>query len=213
MSTVHPQYGPPPEGQPHYPAPPEKKKRGCLKPLLIALAALIGLFIVVAALGGDDDEVTPAAPSSTAPYTGPAEETTEEATEEESEAPAEETTEEAAEEETTEAEEPPAEEALAVTARQLLDELEANPLRAKTTYEDSRVTVSGYVGSMDASGKYFSLDPEPDAFIFTNVTIGTSEDFMDQLVELEPGQEITVTGEVTDVGELIGYSIKAEKID
>ena len=100
-----------------------------------------------------------------------------------------------------------------MTSRELIDELDGNALRAKTTYEDEVVTVTGYVGNIDASGKYFALDPEPDAIIFTGVTVRTDESFLDTVAGFTTGQEVTVTGTVTDVGEIMGYTVEAESID
>lgn len=109
----------------------------------------------------------------------------------------------------TEAEPEPA---LEVTAAEMIETLEANALNAKETYEGKRVTVSGVVGNIDASGNYFSLDPEPDAFIITGVQVQTSEEFRDQVAAFTQGQEVVVTGTVTSVGEIMGYSIEAESI-
>lgn len=185
----------------------QKASRPWFKKKRFWLLGLLALFIIfaLATQGGDDPETAADAPTQSA-----AQEPSEDAASED--AAAEEST-EAAEEESTEAEEEPAEEALQVTSQQLIDELEANALRAKTTYEDQLVTVTGYVGNIDASGDYFSLDPEPDAIIFTGVTIRTDESFLDTVANFSQGQEVTVTGRITDVGELIGYSVEAESID
>jgi hypothetical protein len=107
----------------------------------------------------------------------------------------------------------PAEPAIVVSAQEMISVLEANALNAKNTYEGKRVTVSGFVGNIDASGDYFALDPEPDAFILTGVQVQTSEEFQDQVASFSEGQAVTVTGTVTDVGEIMGYSLEAETIE
>ncbi len=107
----------------------------------------------------------------------------------------------------------PAEPAIVVSAQEMISVLEANALNAKNTYEGKRVTVSGFVGSIDASGDYFSLDPEPDAFILTGVQVQTSEEFLNQIASFTEGQAVTVTGTVTNVGEVMGYSLEAETIE
>lgn len=106
----------------------------------------------------------------------------------------------------------PAEPAIVVSAKELIAVLEGNALKAKNTYDGKRVTVSGFVGSIDASGDYFSLDPEPEALVFTGVQVLTSEKFQDQVANFSKGQAITVTGKIDDVGEIMGYSLKAETI-
>jgi hypothetical protein len=107
----------------------------------------------------------------------------------------------------------PAEPAIVVSAQEMISVLEGNALNAKNTYEGKRVTVSGFVGSIDASGDYFALDPEPDAFILTGVQVQTSEQFLNQIASFTEGQAVTVTGTVTNVGEVMGYSLEAETIE
>ena len=106
----------------------------------------------------------------------------------------------------------PAEPAIEVSAKELIAALEGNALKAKNTYDGKRVTVTGFVGSIDASGDYFALDPEKGALIFTGVQVTTSEKFMDQVANFTEGQPVTVTGKITNVGEVLGYSLKAETI-
>ncbi|MGY1719290.1 hypothetical protein ACI8AG_09610 [Blastococcus sp. SYSU DS0552] len=114
----------------------------------------------------------------------------------------------------TSAEEPALEEpATVVSAQEMIEVLEGNALNAKNTYEGKRVTVSGFVGNIDASGNYFALDPEPDALILTGIQVQTSEEFLDQVASFSEGQAVTVTGTVTDVGEVMGYSLEAETIE
>ncbi|MCU1634619.1 MAG: hypothetical protein JWM61_3271 [Micrococcaceae bacterium] len=109
----------------------------------------------------------------------------------------------------TSAEEP----AIVVSAQEMIDVLEGNALNAKNTYEGKRVTVSGFIGNIDASGDYFALDPEPDAFILTGIQVQTSEEFLDQVSSFSEGQAVTVTGTITNVGEVMGYSLEAETIE
>lgn len=106
----------------------------------------------------------------------------------------------------------PAEPAIVVSAKEMIEVLEGNALKAKNTYEGKRVTVSGFVGNIDASGDYFALDPAPDAFVLTGVQVRTSKKFRDQVANFSEDQAVTVTGTITGVGEVSGYSLKAETI-
>jgi hypothetical protein len=157
--------------------------------ILTALGALILLGVISTAAsggGGGDSELTDAGNSSDS-----------------ADAPAADAPEEPA----------PAEPAIVVSAQEMIEVLEGNALNAKKTYEGKRVTVSGFVGNIDASGDYFSLDPEPDAFILTGVQVQTSEKFLDQVASFSAGQAVTVTGTITGVGEIMGYSLEAETIE
>ena len=106
----------------------------------------------------------------------------------------------------------PAKAAVVTSSKKMILLLESNALKAKNTYEDKRVTVTGFVGSIDASGEYFSLDPAPDAFILTGVQVQTDEKFLDQVANFSEGQAVTVTGTITNIGEVLGYSLEAETI-
>lgn len=107
----------------------------------------------------------------------------------------------------------PEEAPMAVTAEQMLSDLEGNALAAADTYEGKRVTVTGVLNNIDAAGEYFSLKGSPDDFTLTPVTINIDESHRDAVMTFSENDEVTVTGEVTGVGEVLGYSIDAEAID
>jgi hypothetical protein len=98
-----------------------------------------------------------------------------------------------------------------VTAEQLLSELEKNALSAKNTWEDTRVTITGTLDNIDASGNYFSLRGNSE-FSFINVQVFIDDSFVDQVSAFTKGQTVVVTGKITGVGELLGYSVDAESI-
>ena len=93
----------------------------------------------------------------------------------------------------------------------MIEDLEANALNAAQTYKGKRVVVTGTVGNIDASGDYFSLEGTDD-FSFTFVQIYINDDQVATVSGYTKGQDVTVTGKVTNVGEIIGYSIDAESL-
>jgi len=105
----------------------------------------------------------------------------------------------------------PQEAALVVTAQKLIQDLEANALAASQTYKGKRVTVTGTLDNIDASGDYFTLRGTEE-FSFTNVQVFIDDDLVKTVSGFKADQEVTVTGEITDVGEIMGYEIKAETI-
>lgn len=109
------------------------------------------------------------------------------------------------------AEEPAEEPALEVTAQQLIDDLEANALAASNTYKGKRAIVTGKVENIDASGDYFTITGTDD-FTFTSVRVDIDESLVETVSGFTTGQDVTVTGEITDVGEIMGYEIEAETI-
>ena len=102
-------------------------------------------------------------------------------------------------------------EAIAVTAEQLLSDLEGNALSAKNTWDKKLVTVTGKLDNIDASGDYFSLSGDSE-FSFINVQVYIDDSFIETVSGFTKGQTVTVTGEISDVGELLGYSVQAISI-
>jgi|DEB19_MinimDraft_3_1074340.scaffolds.fasta_scaffold125074_1 hypothetical protein len=101
--------------------------------------------------------------------------------------------------------------AVEVTAEQLLSELEDNALSAKNTWKDKKVVITGTLDNIDASGDYFSLRGNNE-FSLINVQVFIDDSFVDTVSAFKKGQTVKVTGVVSDVGELLGYSVKAISI-
>lgn len=101
--------------------------------------------------------------------------------------------------------------AIEVTAEQLLTELENNALSAKNTWEDKKVKLTGTLYNIDASGDYFSLRGDNE-YSFINVQVYIDDSLVDTVSAFKKGQEVTVTGVISDVGEVLGYSVKAQSI-
>jgi hypothetical protein len=98
-----------------------------------------------------------------------------------------------------------------VTAEQLLTELESNALAAKNSWDGKRVTITGTLYNIDASGDYFSLRGNNE-YSFINVQVYIDDSFIDAVSAFTKGQTVTVTGEITGVGEILGYSVDAQSI-
>lgn len=97
---------------------------------------------------------------------------------------------------------------VSVSVAQLVDDLDANALNAKDTYKGGYYRISGVVSTIDASGKYISLDPEGVMFNFTSVRCDLNDDAArDYVRQISTGDYVTVCGQITDVGEVLGYSI------
>lgn len=190
----------PPQPGPQYqqmPNPPQQpgpsKKKWFKRPLTWVIAAIVLIAIAVNGGGGDSGTV---ATSDTA------------ASEAAAPAAVEESLPEAvAEPEATEQRTP-----ISVTAATLIDTLESNALKAETTYKGQYVTVTGYVSNIDAQGKYFSVDAGPDTFTLTGVQAFITPEQKVRVAEFSAGEQVTFTGEVTKVGEVMGYSIDVDSI-
>jgi hypothetical protein len=104
-------------------------------------------------------------------------------------------------------------EPMVVTVDELMKTLDENALKASKTYKDQYVKVKGKLSNIDSSGNYFTLDPLSEQYTILNVQCYIEEEHLDTVMEFSAGQEVTVVGTITDVGEVIGYSLKVESIE
>lgn len=101
-----------------------------------------------------------------------------------------------------------------VDLRKMIDELDENALKAERTYQDKYVEVVGVITNFDSDGSYISIEPvNADAWDFTSVTCDISNDEqLDFLLEKSVGDKITIKGQVTSIGEILGYSIEIDEV-
>lgn len=92
----------------------------------------------------------------------------------------------------------------------LVDALKENALNASNTYRDKYVEVTGRLSNIDSSGKYISLSPINDDFSLTSIMCYVTQEQQDIVAGLKKDKLVTVVGTITDVGEIMGYSMKVE---
>ncbi len=101
---------------------------------------------------------------------------------------------------------------IVVTTDNLIDDLRDNALKAASTYNDQYVELTGKLSNIDSSGKYFSLSKLADDFSFDSVLCRIDDNHLDTVMDFTMGQTVTVTGKITAVGEVLGYTMKVETI-
>ena len=95
-----------------------------------------------------------------------------------------------------------------VTVKSLYKELNENALRAEKTYQDSYVEVTGYLSSIDSDGAYFSIVGTREMFDFEFVRCNIDSDkVIDKLINFNESDSITVYGQITSIGEILGYTL------
>lgn len=97
----------------------------------------------------------------------------------------------------------------------LFKALNDNAAKAQKEYEDCYVEVTGYVTNIDASGDYIDIGAKEDDYEYMFDTFQCyiqNDDQLNQVMELSKGDRITVKGQITDVGEVLGYSLDIESI-
>ena len=102
-----------------------------------------------------------------------------------------------------------------VTADELCEALDSNAASASDTYKDKYFAVTGKLSTIDSDGSYIGLAAmDEDSFYLVDIQcfIKSDEQF-EKVKTLKKGDTITVRGKITDVGEILGYSLDIDSID
>ena len=101
----------------------------------------------------------------------------------------------------------------AVTADQMIQDLEDNALKAQNNYKDNYFEISGNLSNIDSSGKYIGIKGTSGEFSLVNIQCYLKSDEQRNVVaELSKEQNVIVKGKVKDVGEVLGYSVDIDEI-
>lgn len=92
----------------------------------------------------------------------------------------------------------------------LIDALKENELNASNTYKDKYVELTGKLSVIDSSGKYIGLSPINDDYSLRTVMCYITQEQKDIVAGLKKDSLVTVIGTITDVGEVMGYSMKVD---
>ena len=95
-----------------------------------------------------------------------------------------------------------------VTKDALDDALEENAAAAKDRYNKKYVEVTGKLGTIDSDLKYISLMSATDEWDIIGINCRIKNDEQREIVKsLKSNQNITIKGQITDVGEVLDYYI------
>lgn len=194
------------QGQPGNYAPPAddgkgKKKKKKKTGSIIAIVIICLLMLGFCSSDGDEDSSSSSSTSTSTTASSEKKETeTTKETTKKTEAPKE-----------TEKKEEPKKEYKKVTAKKLEDDLEGNALKAADTYMDQYLEITGIITSVDISGKYIGINSEE--YVFTNIQCYIMNDDQKKVVmDKNKGDSVTIKGKVTNIGEVLGYSIEMDEI-
>ena len=96
----------------------------------------------------------------------------------------------------------------------MMNDLSSNALNAKNTYDDQYVEITGRLGVIDASGKYISIYSSDDPYDFTGVQCNIqNDDQKTQVAEMSVDDTVTLKGKITNVGEIMGYTLDIDEIE
>ena len=95
----------------------------------------------------------------------------------------------------------------------LMQELDDNALNAEKKYKDQYVELTGKLSNIDSSGKYIDILRTDEEFSIIGVQCYVTDDSQkDSISQLKKGDMIVVKGKITDVGEVMGYSLDIDEI-
>lgn len=96
-----------------------------------------------------------------------------------------------------------------VELQKMIDDLETNALAAKDTYQNKYIEIYGEISTIDASGDYISLIPK-GGFALDSILCSIRDKELLNFVRIHnSGECITVQGQITDVGEVFGFTMLA----
>ena len=99
------------------------------------------------------------------------------------------------------------------TVSQLMNDLESNAMKAQETYKGKDVSLTGKLSNIDSSGKYINITPAEDEWAIIGVQCYIKNNETKKAVmDLTKDDIIVVKGHITDVGEVLGYSLDIDSI-
>ena len=86
-------------------------------------------------------------------------------------------------------------------------------MNASDKYKDQYVELTGKLNVIDSNGKYISLVSSDDEFAITGVQCYFQSDEQKSAVKSAAiGDTLVVKGKITDVGEVMGYSLNMDEV-
>jgi len=99
------------------------------------------------------------------------------------------------------------------TVDKLVDDLNENALSAKMNYDGKYVELTGDLCNIDASGDYITLQPMYDEWSFDTIQCYIeTEEQLTKVASMKTGDKVVLRGQVTDVGEILGYFLEIHEI-
>lgn len=99
------------------------------------------------------------------------------------------------------------------SVQELLDDLDANALKASEKYKNQYVELTGVIDTIDSSGKYISIVPDGDSWVLFGIQCDIqNEEQKAVIMEKSIGDAVVVKGKVTDVGDILGYYLDIVEI-
>ena len=101
----------------------------------------------------------------------------------------------------------------AYTVTELSKDLDDNALKAADKYKGQYVELTGRLSVIDSDGKYISIVDSEDEWALLGVQCYIKNDEQKQAVmDMSIGDEIVVKGKITNVGEVMSYTLDMTEV-
>lgn len=95
----------------------------------------------------------------------------------------------------------------------LMRDLDSNSLKAADKYKDQYVRLTGQLSVIDSSGKYISITPTGEEYAIIGVQCYiNNEEQKNAIMNMSIGDNIVVIGTISDVGEVLGYTLNIDEV-
>ena len=97
----------------------------------------------------------------------------------------------------------------------LLDDLESNAMKAESNYQKKYVEFTCKIVNFDSDGKYISVDPpySSEWNLISTMCYIKNDAQKEFLIQKNIGDTITIKGQVTSIGEVLGYSVDIKEVE
>ena len=96
----------------------------------------------------------------------------------------------------------------------MMQELENNAAAAQKRYKGQYLKVSGILGTIDSDMKYISIIPDEYSIRGIHCTLKRNDKAQeDYVMNLSKKQWVTAYGKISDVGEIMGYTMEVDKFE
>lgn len=101
----------------------------------------------------------------------------------------------------------------AYNVSELMNDLDANALKAADKYKGQYVELTGKLNVIDSSGKYIGIFPDDGSLRLVGAQCYLKTDEQTKaIMDCEIGDTLIVKGKITDVGEVMGYKLNIDEV-
>lgn len=96
----------------------------------------------------------------------------------------------------------------------MLNDLKENAMRAEKNYQNEYIQFTGKIDVIDSDGRYISVEPVSSTLSLLNSVHCSlkTDDQRNVIMYKNKGDQVTIKGKVTSIGEILGYSVDIDEI-